>query len=203
MTKIVKMDSPFLPINNLVLLTTVDQEGKPYIMTIGSVGFNCTNPPAISIALRPKARVYRLIEEVKEFVVNFPTIDLVWDIDFCGSSKLRRDKLLEKTGLTPIDGKFVKSPLIQECPVNMECKLKMKVKLGVSDQDHDLFISEVVATHIDEEVLGSEGDIDFRKAKMLTSNGRSHEYWTLGEPIGSDGISKIKPNPRLSAKSPS
>lgn len=67
-------------------------------------------------------------------------------------------------GLHREKGLIVNVPLIKECPVNIECKVKEITHLGT----HDLFIGEVVNVNADEEVIYPDGDIDYEKICTLT-----------------------------------
>lgn len=81
---------------------------------------------------------------------------------------------------------MVKAPLIQECPVNIECKVKQIMKLG----SHDMFISEVLGVHADISYLNTKGKFDLSKADPIVySHG---EYFGLGELMGNFGYSVKK-----------
>jgi flavin reductase (DIM6/NTAB) family NADH-FMN oxidoreductase RutF len=73
----------------------------------------------------------------------------------------------------------VKSPLIEECPINLECKTSKIVDVGV----HDLFIAEVVAVHMNEDILDASGHPDIDKMKLFTYQPISAEYWALGKKL--------------------
>jgi len=119
----------------------------------------------------------------------------MWAIDMAGMSRLSRDKMIEATNLTPLQSRFVKPPIIKECPVNFECRVHSKIKMGLTPQDHDLFISDVLATHINEDCLVEGERFSMDRARLLVSNGISHEYWSLGSKLGEDGIHIKIPNP--------
>ena len=80
-------------------------------------------------------------------------------------------------GFTPVPATKVNAPLIKECPINLECKTTEIVNVGA----HDLFIAEIVAVHIDEDVLNEEGRLDTSKASLFTYLPLTGEYWKLGE----------------------
>ncbi|MGZ5491731.1 MAG: flavin reductase family protein, partial [Nitrososphaeraceae archaeon] len=61
-------------------------------------------------------------------------------------------------------GFIISAPLIKECPINIECKVKEIIHLGT----HDMFIGEVVSVNADEEVIYSDGEIDYEKISMLS-----------------------------------
>ncbi|MDD5136796.1 MAG: flavin reductase, partial [Candidatus Omnitrophica bacterium] len=75
------------------------------------------------------------------------------------------------------------SPLIEECPVNIECKLKDVIPMGA----HDMFIGEVLLIHADKSVLTPKDSIDYKKACPLVFN--QGEYWSLGKRVGYYGFS--------------
>ena len=54
--------------------------------------------------------------------------------------------------------------MIKECPVNIECKVKQVIHLGT----HDMFIGEVVSVNANEEVIYSDGDIDYERINVVS-----------------------------------
>jgi flavin reductase (DIM6/NTAB) family NADH-FMN oxidoreductase RutF len=168
----------------VVLVTCVDKTGKPNIITLAWAGVVCSEPPMVSISIRPHRYSYLLIKEGREFTVNIPTVDIMRQTDICGIVSGRDTDKFNLTKLTPEPAKHVKSPLIKECPVNLECNVKSTMLLGT----HEIFLAEVVAVHIDESVMTPAGKIDYAKAKPFSYNWG--EYWSLREKIGSYGCSK-------------
>ena len=167
----------------VVLVTCVDKKGKPNIITLAWAGVVCSEPPMISISIRPHRHSYSLIKEAGEFTVNVPTADIVKETDICGMVSGRDTDKFGLTKLTPEPASHIKSPLIKECPVNLECKVKSSVLLGT----HEVFLAEVIAVHIDESVM-TAGKIDYAKAKPFSYN--LGEYWSIKEKIGHYGCSK-------------
>lgn len=178
-----KADTSLFPLP-VVLVTCVDKEGKPNIITLAWTGIVCSEPPMLSISIRPHRYSYGLIKEQKEFVVNIPTADIMRQTDICGTVSGKGKDKFALTKLTPEKAKFVKPPLIKECPVSLECKLKQSTLLGT----HEVFIGEIIAVHMDELVISGTGNLDIAKAKPFTYN--LGEYWTLKEKIGFYGCSK-------------
>lgn len=168
----------------VVLVTCVDTDGKPNIITLAWAGIVCSDPPTLSLGIRPHRYSYELIEETKEFVVNIPTTDILRDVDFCGAVSGRDVDKFSETGLTPEPAEKVKPPLIRECPVNIECAFKEKIPLGV----HHLFLGEVVRVHVEQDLLDERGKIDFAKVSPFVYN--QGEYWSLSKRIGVHGFSK-------------
>lgn len=168
----------------VVLVTCVDSEGKPNIITLAWAGTVCSDPPTIGLGIRPQRHSYGLIEGSGEFVVNIPTKDILQETDFCGTVSGKDVDKFSATGLTPEPAEKVKPPLIRECPVNLECVLKKKIPIGV----HHLFLGEIVSVHVDQNILDEEGEIDFRRVSPFVYN--NGEYWDLHQKIGDYGFSK-------------
>jgi flavin reductase (DIM6/NTAB) family NADH-FMN oxidoreductase RutF len=75
-------------------------------------------------------------------------------------------------------------PLIKECPINLECQTRTVLELG----SHDMFVAEIVATHIDEGILDEDGRIDIQKLDPLVYCTKAREYWAgLTEFVGDYG----------------
>jgi flavin reductase (DIM6/NTAB) family NADH-FMN oxidoreductase RutF len=138
----------------------------------------------VGLGIRPSRYSHGLISGRKEFVVNIPPAKFIVETDYCGINSGKDVDKFAETKLTAEKADTVDVPMIQECPVNMECKLKDVVSLGA----HDLFIGEIVQVHIDQDVLNEKGHIDFAKADPFTYN--QGEYWSLNKKIGTYGFSK-------------
>ncbi len=76
--------------------------------------------------------------------------------------------------------------MIDECPVQLECLLRQILPLG----SHHLFLGEVVALHIKEEVQKQDGAIDIAAALPLVYCPGAREYWSLGKRLGWHGFTK-------------
>ena len=181
-----KRIQPFRPIypTPAALITSVDEQGTPNVITLGEV-FNVSirKPVIVGIAIRPATFSHGLISATREYVVNLPPSRLAARVDACGSSSGRSgiDKLAAY-GLTPIPADEVRPPLIEECPVNLECRVVGIQTIG----DHDLFLGEVVAVHVDEEVLDETGAIITDRLDMLIYV--AGEYWDAGKRIERHGF---------------
>lgn len=153
------------------------------IITIAWCGVVCSNPPQLSVSIRPSRHSFKLIKDTGDFVVNIPTAGMLKEADMCGNLSGRSADKFKLCGFTAIPASKVSSPLIKECPVNIECKLKDVLDLGV----HHMFIGEVVSVHVDESIADPSGKIDFAKAKPIVYV--RGEYWDLGKKIGFYGFS--------------
>ncbi len=181
--------TPMLFPTPVVLVTCVDEMGQPNIITLAWTGVVNSEPPMIGISIRPQRYSHACVKRSGEFVVNIPTEEMVRKVDACGVLSGREVNKFDSMQWKPIPSEKVIPPLIDECPVQLECKVKEVVSLG----SHDLFLGEVVVLHIMEEVQKEKGRIDISKALPLVYCPGAHEYWTLGRCIGHYGFTKGKP----------
>ena len=171
----------------VVLITSKNSDGKTNVFTVGWTGTINTKPPMLYISIRPERLSYEYIKESMEFVVNLPSSDLVKKVDYCGVRSGKKNDKITEMGFTLKESTNVSVPYIDECPVNIECKVKNIIPLGT----HDMFIAEVVASHVNEDLLDEKGKIHFENANMMSyCHG---EYFPLSKkPIGSFGFSVMK-----------
>ena len=113
-----------------VLVTAADREGNSNIFTVAWAGTICTNPPMLSISVRPERHSYHMIRETGEFVVNLTTESMAWATDYCGVRSGRDTDKWKDTGLTPEKANVVNVPVIKESPVNIECRVVKVEELG-------------------------------------------------------------------------
>ena len=157
------------------------------IITIAWTGTLCSDPAMCYISVRPTRHSYDIIKRTGAFVINLVSKDLAPMADWCGvKSGKDYNKFLE-TGLTPARATHVSAPMIDEAPVNIECKVKEIVPLG----SHDMFIAEVVAVHAKEELFNKKTDaLELQRANLVTySHGH---YYDLGKLFGKFGFSVEK-----------
>jgi len=164
------------------LITSVAADGKPNIVTLGEV-FNVSirQPVILGIAIRTATYSHGLIRAAGEFVVNFPTTRLLKEVDGVGSISGRECDKFERFGLTPLPAAEVRPPLIAECPVNLECRVLSEQEVG----DHQLFLGEVLAEHVDEDVLGEDGEPAPEKLDVLVYG--FWRYFSMGRELGRHG----------------
>ncbi len=161
----------------LVLVSCVDENGKPNIITVAAASICSSNPPTVGVAIGTMQYSLGLIQNTQDFGVNLPRRDQLWKADFCGSYSGREMNKFEACGFTVQQPRFIKSPLIAECPVSMECKLIETVHLG----NHDWLIGEIVAVWCDEAVVDEHGRLDTAKTDPIFCFW--NEYWSIGEKL--------------------
>lgn len=168
------------------MVSCADKEGNSDIITISYGGIVSANPPMVYISVRDTRYSYPMLKEVNDFVINIPSEDQAKETDYCGITTGRKVDKWKLCNFTEEKGEFVKSPMIKECPVNMECVTRHVIHLG----SHDIFLAEVVATHADESVLNDKDKVMIDKVKPFAFCYNIQEYWSLKELIGHYGWSK-------------
>ncbi len=119
-----------------------------------------------------------LLRKTGDFVLNIPTRDQKDIITRCGELSRAKDPAVDKfreAGLTPGPGRNIRSPHIEECPVNYECVIRDIVHMG----SHDLYLGEVVGCFTDGEVLCCETLYGNDAFRMKLDDGREESLvWT-------------------------
>ncbi len=177
-----------------VMVSVADQDGNYNIITVAWAGTVCTNPPMLSISVRPERYSYHMIKETGEFVVNLTTESLAYATDYCGVRSGKDVDKFQEMKLTPEAATKVKAPLIKESPVNIECKVKQVLELG----SHHMFLAEVVEVHADESYMNEKNKFELSKTKPIVySHG---EYYGIGKLLGTFGYSVRKKGTRRKKK---
>ena len=148
-----------------VMVSVRGKNGEDNIITVAWAGTVCTNPPMVSISVRP---------------------DLCYATDYCGVRSGRDVDKFKEMKLTKVEAEEISAPMIGESPVNIECKVEQVLELG----SHHMFLAKVVAVHADEAYMDERGRFDLNRAKPIVySHG---EYFGIGKKQGTFGWSVKK-----------
>lgn len=156
------------------------------IITVSWAGTICTNPPMVSISIRPSRCSYDLIKNSEEFVINIPNRELVFAADFCGVKSGRDVDKFTHLGLTKEKANMVDVSLIKEAPLSIECRVKDILELG----SHHMFIADVLAVDVEESLLDEGGKLHLDKAGLICYN--HGQYFSPEKPLGKFGYSVEK-----------
>jgi flavin reductase (DIM6/NTAB) family NADH-FMN oxidoreductase RutF len=168
-----------------VMVTSGDMEGSN-IITIAWTGIINTIPPKTYISVRPSRHSYGMIKERGEFVINLTPASLVKTADYCGIYTGAKVDKFAKCGLHKEEAQSVACPLIAESPMSLECKVTEIIPLGT----HDMFLADIVAVNVDEDLIDKNGKLDLARANLAAfAHG---EYFELGKKIGQFGFSAVK-----------
>ena len=169
-----------------VMVSVTDGKGNDNIITVAWAGTVCTNPPMVSISVRPTRYSYEMIRNTGEFVINLTTEKLAYATDYCGVRSGRDVDKFKELKLTKEKADFVKAPMIGESPVSIECKVREVKELG----SHHMFLAEVVSVHADDAYMDKNNKFQLNQSHPLVySHG---EYLGLGKSLGTFGYSVKK-----------
>ena len=147
-----------------LLLVTQGKDGKPNVMTIGwgTIGAIWARPVFI-VLVRPSRYTDTRLEEVGDFTVNVPPRELAAAVIRCGTVPGRDHDKFRESQLTPVPGREVRAPIIDECIVHYECRtlhrndlapdtLVQAVREGfyAAGDFHRIYFGEIVAAYADE-----------------------------------------------------
>ena len=178
-----------------VMVSCGDIDGESNILTVAWTGTICTNPPMAYISVRPERHSYQMIKESGEFVINLTTESLIPATDYCGVKSGRDVDKWQECHLTKEKADTVKCPLIEESPVNIECKVKEIKELG----SHHMFIADVTSVHVDEKYMDEKNSFHLNDSGLIAySHGT---YFSLGRKLGTFGYSIRKKKTNIKRKS--
>jgi flavin reductase (DIM6/NTAB) family NADH-FMN oxidoreductase RutF len=161
-------------------LIAAEHDGRRGLLTVAWIGVVSGTPPTIGAALRKSRDTLPLIEASGAFSVNVPSVGMEAAVDFCGIVSGRETDKLTAAGLTGVPGSVLAVPLVDECMMNLECKLTAVHELG----EYRLILGEIVEVHADESILDESGSlVDVGKLDPLVYIPGAREYRGLSEKV--------------------
>ncbi|MDR0882590.1 MAG: flavin reductase family protein [Candidatus Adiutrix sp.] len=161
------------------LVGSYDQNNRPNIMTAAWGGIASSDPPCLSVSIRPARWSYEAILKNKAFTVSIPDGRLARAVDYAGLVSGRDYDKFAQTGLTPVKSELVKAPYVGECPVIIECELYRTVELGA----HTMFVGKIIDIKAEDTLKGPGQSLDIAKVDPLIFNSGG-DYHRVGEALG-------------------
>lgn len=156
------------------------------LITVGWCGNVNTNPPMLSVSIRPSRHSYDIISYTGEFVINIPSRPLARAVDYCGVVSGRDVDKFAETGLTELEMGGVTCPGVTEAPISISCRVTESRALG----SHVLFLAEIKELVVDAGLIDKSGRFRVEKADLLCY---AHGfYFGLGKRVGHFGWSVRK-----------
>lgn len=162
------------------LIATQDVAGEVNLMMASWVGIVSKTPSTIAVSLNRDRKTYENIIQNRLFSVNLVSADLTVAADACGLVSGRKTDKHELTGLSVSPGTLDGIRLVDESPLNVECRFMNEVELG----DYRLVLGEIVEIHACEAAFGEQGQADIKAFDPLVYLGGLREYWSLGQKQG-------------------
>lgn len=134
-------------------------------------------PAMLGICVNKMNASHEAIADTGEFSVNLPSSDMVEVTDYTG---LVSGRSTDKSDLFKVYyGEIKSAPLIENCPLSMECKVNQTVNLPTNS----FFIAEIINIYIEEKYL-TDGEPDIKKINPFLLTMPDNRFWSIGECLG-------------------
>ncbi len=144
-------------------LVTAQYHGRPGVMAAAWLAPASYAPPMVALAVSPLRNTHFLIAKSQEFVLNLPGRPLAERVDYCGRVSARDVDKFAQAPLTPIDGRRVTVPWVDECLAHLECGVVQAHEVG----DHTVFIGEVIGAWAEEEAFDDTWKLEAEEMSPL------------------------------------
>ncbi len=161
------------------LITSVDEQGLVNVMTASWAGIVSKTPPTMAVSLNKGRLSYANIQKTGCFVVNAVPASLAVAADFCGIRSGRDCDKLAAAGLSMTPAIHQQAPLIEQAPLNVECKLVREIELG----DYRLLLGEILDIHAIDAAFDEQHGLSAAPFDPLVYLGGVREYWSLGDKV--------------------
>lgn len=163
----------------VLMVGTYDEDGTPNAMNLHEA--MRTNAGDLVLCIGPRSKTHENVERRGALTVALASRDQMAEVDYLGTvSGFRIPDKLERTGLKVRRSEHVDAPIIEGCPVVIECEL---VEI-VHGTNFSTVLARIVNIVADESVLDDRGKIDAQKTGMLLYDPFGTNYVTLGDVIG-------------------
>ncbi len=153
--------------------------GKANFMTAAWSGIACSTPPMLTVALQHHRHTLKGIKETGVFSINVPGSNQATETDYCGIVSGTKEDKASVCGFTVFYGKLEKAPLIEQCPVNLECRVVHLLHLG----SHTLVIGQIEEVHVSEQCMSDNEPDPLKIDPLMYITGPGKSYFKLGESV--------------------
>ena len=179
--------------------STVDAEGKPNLSPYSFFNVFGSNPTTLVFSPSRRVRdntVKHTLENIyatKEVVINVVNYAMVQQMSLSSCEFPKGVDEFEKSGFTKLKSLKIRPYRVAESPVQMECKVREIIETGHEGGAGNLVICEVLAMHINDEVLNDKQQIDPNKIDLVARMGFDYYCRASGNSI----FEVAKPNIQL------
>ena len=185
MAKVTWQGAPLLAPIPAALVTSGTME-KPNVATVAWCGIVASDPPKIYISLRKSRLSHEIISESGFFALHLTTSSMVRAVDACGVYSGRKKDKIRAWSLTPEKASKIPCPILKQSPLALECRVDRVIPLG----SHDMFLADILAVDVEEDLIDETGKLDLRKTNLMAyAHG---DYVQLGKKVGSFGFAVQK-----------
>lgn len=185
----------------IALASTIDKDGNVNLSPFSFFNMFSSNPPVVIFSPARRVRdnttkhTLENVLEVPEVVIGIVNYKIVQQISLSSTEYGKEVNEFVKAGLTMKDADVVQPKLIEECPVNLECKVLEVKHLGTEGGAGNLVICEVIKIHVREEYLNEQGTLDQKKLDLVArlggnwySRNNADNLFEVPKPLVTKGI---------------
>jgi flavin reductase (DIM6/NTAB) family NADH-FMN oxidoreductase RutF len=185
----------------IALVSSVNREGLVNLSPFSFFNIFSTNPPILVFSPARRVRdnstkdTLNNVLEVPEVVIHSVSHSMVEQTSLSSTEYARGINEFTKAGFTQVASTHVAPPRVAEAPVALECRVNEVVALGVGPGAGNLVICEVIAIHINDQVLDDEGRLDQDRLDLVGRLGgdwyvRAHgdALFEVEKPLATKGI---------------
>lgn len=132
----------------VVFATSVGSDGKPNIIVLGWAMPTSGSAPMVAISVGHTRYSHQTISAGGDFVLAFPAASMTDAMMYCGTHSGRDGDKFGPAGLRTLPARRVRSPLVDGCVANFECRLVSQHTTG----DHTIFVGEILTAHVEDGV---------------------------------------------------
>jgi flavin reductase (DIM6/NTAB) family NADH-FMN oxidoreductase RutF len=147
----------------LALVTVLDENDGVNISTVASLTPLPGEPSRLVMGILEENFSSKLLEDRREFVVNFITSGMRSVARACGSYSGKDTDKFKICELHLLPAQRVEAPLVEECPLNIECRVTDVIKLdGLV-----LFVSEILMLEVEESLSDGRNGVRVEELDLL------------------------------------
>ncbi len=159
-------------------VSSISRDGRPNLAPFSFYNMVSANPPVVlfSPALNRAGDAKDTLANVREtgeFVVATVTEHNARAMNDTSTEFPRGVNEFEMAGLTALPATRVRPALVKESPVNIECRLRQIIQLGVENGAGNVIMGDVLVIHVYDDVLAPDGTCDPDKLLAIGRMGGS------------------------------
>jgi len=169
--------------------STIGSDGQANLSPFSFFNVFGSKPPVCVFSPARRVRdntVKHTLENIQangEVVINVVTYDMVQQTSLASCEYPRGTDEFVKAGFTAVPSVSVRPFRVKESPVNLECKVLQVIETGQEGGAGNLIICEVVKMHINEAILGEDGQIDPHKIDLVARMGKDYYCRASGDAV--------------------
>lgn len=133
------------------------------LITIAWAGVVNSDPPMVSVSIRPERHSYSQIAQSGVFCLNLIDRPLCRATDYCGVKSGRDVDKFKEMGLTPLEIEGFPVPAVDGAPAFLTCRVDKRVPLG----SHEMFIARVEQVFVRDDLFDKDGSLHMGRADLI------------------------------------